>query len=122
MAAGRPHVDPSATASWAERRPQPGIDSACCSCSSYRASSWSITCDRSPMSAVSRSMRARIFASKAACSGERTPRLPGPLPAGLSCGGPAGQLSQRLRVARPGDQVLHDVPAGDAMQVSDHGR
>ena len=27
-------VPVSATASWAERRPQPGIDSACCSCSS----------------------------------------------------------------------------------------
>ena len=33
----------SARTSWAERRPQPGIDSACCSCSSYGASSRSIT-------------------------------------------------------------------------------
>src|SRR3984893_901371 len=43
----------SATASWAARRPQPGIDSACCSCSSYRASSRSITAVRSSMSADS---------------------------------------------------------------------
>jgi hypothetical protein len=58
----------SARASWAARRPQPGIESACCSCSSNGASSRSITLVGWSMSAVSRSMRASIFASSAACS------------------------------------------------------
>ena len=59
----------SATASWAARRAQPGIDSAWASCSSYGASSCSITAVRSSMSAVSRSMRASILASRTACAG-----------------------------------------------------
>jgi hypothetical protein len=42
----------------------------------------------------------------------------GYLPAG--CG--AGQLGQHLGVTFPGDQLAHDVPAGDPVQVADHGR
>ena len=42
----------------------------------------------------------------------------GDLAAGAGAG--AGQLGQRLRVALPGDQVVHDVPAGHPMQVADH--
>jgi hypothetical protein len=33
----------------------------------------------------------------------------------LAAGAGAGQLGERLRVALPGDQVAHDVAAGDAM-------
>jgi hypothetical protein len=42
----------------------------------------------------------------------------GDLAAGAGAG--AGQLGQRLRVALPGDQVIHDVPAGHPVQVADH--
>ena len=38
----------------------------------------------------------------------------------LAAGAGAGQLGQRLRVAHPGDQVVHDVPAGHPVQVADH--
>ena len=40
----------------------------------------------------------------------------------LAAGPGAGQLGQYFGVAFPGDQVVHDVPAGDPMQVGDHGR
>ena len=40
----------------------------------------------------------------------------------LAAGPGAGQLGQHLGVAFPGDQVVHDVPAGDPVQVGDHGR
>jgi hypothetical protein len=40
----------------------------------------------------------------------------------LAAGACAGQLGQDLGVAFPGDQVVHDVPAGDPVQVGDHGR
>jgi hypothetical protein len=42
--------------------------------------------------------------------------------ADLAAGPGAGQLGQHLGVALPGDQVLHDVPAGHPVQVGDHGR
>ena len=38
----------------------------------------------------------------------------------LAAGPGAGQLGQDLGVAFPGDQVVHDVPAGDPVQVGDH--
>jgi hypothetical protein len=59
----------SARASWADRRPQPGIDSAWASSSSYGASSSSITPVSWPMSAFSRSIRCSMAASSAACAG-----------------------------------------------------
>ena len=59
----------SATAYWAARRPQPGIDSACCSWSSYGASSRSITAVRLAISASVASIRASMALSRAACSG-----------------------------------------------------
>ena len=37
-------------------------------------------------------------------------------------GAGAGQLGQHLGVALAGDQVVHDVPAGDPAQIGDHGR
>jgi hypothetical protein len=40
--------------------------------------------------------------------------------ADLAAGAAAGELGQHLGVAFPGDQVVHDVPAGDAVQVGDH--
>jgi hypothetical protein len=40
----------------------------------------------------------------------------------LAAGGGAGQLGQRLRVALPGDEVVHDVPAGHPVQVGEHTR
>jgi len=41
--------------------------------------------------------------------------------ADLAAGRGAGQAGQHLGVAFPGDQVARDVPAGDAVQVGDHG-
>ena len=38
----------------------------------------------------------------------------------LAAGAAAGELGQCLRVAFPGDEVVHDVPAGDPVQVGDH--
>ena len=58
----------SARASWAERRPQPGIDSAWVSCSSCGASSRSITPVSWAISALTRSIRASMVARSAACS------------------------------------------------------
>jgi len=59
----------SAMMSSAERRPQPGIDSACCSCSSYGASSRSITSVSPAISALTRSMRVSMDSSRAAIWG-----------------------------------------------------
>ena len=59
----------SASTSSAAHRRQPGIDSACCSCSSHGASNSSITPDRRAMSASMASMRANIALSRAPCSG-----------------------------------------------------
>ncbi len=39
----------------------------------------------------------------------------------LAAGPGPGELGQRLRTALPGDEVIHDVPAGDPVQVSDDG-
>jgi hypothetical protein len=110
----------SARASWAAR-PQPGIDSACCSCSSNGASSRSITLVGWSMSAVSRSMRASIFASSAACSAVKNsaPSSASSSSAILRRRG-AGQLRQHLGVVLAGDQVVHDVLAGHSVQVGDH--
>ena len=41
-------------------------------------------------------------------------------PGDLAAGRGAGQLSQDLGVTLAGDQVIHDVPAGDPVQVGDH--
>ena len=48
--------------------PQPGIDSAWTSCSSYGASGRSMVCDSSPIRVFSWSMRSSMAVSKAACS------------------------------------------------------
>ena len=42
----------------------------------------------------------------------------GPVPRSEPAGCGGGQPGQHLRVALPGDQVVHDVPAGDPVQVS----
>jgi hypothetical protein len=39
----------------------------------------------------------------------------------LAAGAGAGQFGQRLGVALAGDQLVHDVPAGDPVQIGDHG-
>jgi hypothetical protein len=41
-------------------------------------------------------------------------------PGDLAAGGAAGQGGQHPGVAFPGDQVVHDVPAGDPVQVGEH--
>ena len=56
----------SARASSAERRPQPGMDSACCSCSSHGASSSSITRESRLISALITSIRSSMAFSRAA--------------------------------------------------------
>ena len=127
MAAGGNLVMPapvSATASWAERRPQPGLDSAWASCSSYGASSRSITSDSLPISAVRPSMRSSMACQQGGVlGGEELRAVHGVLQLGDLAAGPgAGQLGQYLGVAFPRDQVVHDVPAGDPVQVGDHGR
>jgi hypothetical protein len=38
----------------------------------------------------------------------------------LAAGRGAGQLGQDLGIALAGDQVIHDVPASDPVQVADH--
>jgi len=43
-------------------------------------------------------------------------------PGDLAAGAGAGQPGQHLRVALAGDEVVHDVPAGDPVQVGDHAR
>jgi hypothetical protein len=40
--------------------------------------------------------------------------------ADLAAGRGAGELGQHLGVTLPGDQVVHDVPACDAVQVGQH--
>jgi hypothetical protein len=40
----------------------------------------------------------------------------------LTAGRGAGQLGQDPGTALAGDQVIHDVPASDPVQVADHGR
>ena len=53
-------------------------------------------------------------------TGEELRALQGVLQLGdLGPGPGAGQLREGLRVALAGDEVLHDVPAGDAVQVGD---
>jgi hypothetical protein len=55
--------------------------------------------------------------------GEELRAVQGVLQLGDLAAGPgAGQLGQHPGVAFPGDQVVHDVPAGDPVQVGDHGR
>jgi hypothetical protein len=56
----------------------------------------SMTWDSRVVSSLTRSMRASIAASRA-----------------------AGQLGQHLGGALPGDQVVHDVPAGHPVQAGD---
>ena len=41
--------------------------------------------------------------------------------ADLAAGRGAGQMGQHLGVALPGDQAVHDVPAGHPVQVGQHG-
>ena len=49
--------------------------------------------------------------------GEELRAVQGVLQLGDLAAGPgAGQLGEHLRVALPGDQVIHDVPAGDPVQ------
>ena len=97
----------SATASRAARRAQPGIDPACCSCSSYGASSRSITAVRSPMPAASRPVRASTLAGSAACPAVQNsaPPTASSRLADLAAGRGAGEPGQHLGVALPGDQV-----------------
>src|SRR5271166_5071704 len=112
-------VPVSARASWAVRRPQPGIDSACCSCSSYGASSRSITSVSRAISALTRSMRSSMAASSAGVlRGEELRAFQRFLQLRDLGPGP-GQLGQDFGTAFPGDQVIHDVPAGHPVPAGD---
>jgi len=82
-------------------------DSACCSCSSYGASSCSMTWVRSSMSAVSRPMRCSIVASKAACLAVKNSAPSSASSSWLILrrrgGGPAGPVSWGCVPRRSGD-------------------
>ena len=72
----------------------------------------------------SRSMRASILASRAACSAVKN-SAPSSASSSwliLRRAAAAGELGQHLGVAFPGDQVVHDVPAGHPVQVGEDGR
>ena len=113
----------SARASWAARRAQPGIDSAWASCSSYGASSRSITCGQVIDVGGSRSMREHRGQQGGVLGGEELRALQRFFQlADLAAGRAAGQLGQHLGVAFPGDQVVHDVPAGHPVQAVDPRR
>ena len=108
----------------AEQRAQPGIDPACYSCSSYGASRASITVVIASMSPLSRSMRASILASSAASSAVKNsaPSRAASSSLILRRTRARARLSERPGVAFPGDQVVHDVPAGHPVQVADWDR
>ena len=116
-------VPVSARASSAARPPQPGIDSACCGFSSSGASSRSITSDRpgdlgvDPVDAGQHGGQQR-----GVLGGEELRAFEGGFQlADLAAGAGPGGLGQHLGAAFPGDEVVHDVPAGDPVQVGDHG-
>ena len=74
------------------------------------------------MSAVTRLMRASMAGQAGVRRGEELRAVQRVLQLGDLAAGPgAGQLGQDLGVAFPGDQVVHDVPAGHPVQVGGPG-
>ena len=75
------------------------------------------------MPALTRSMRASILGQQGGVRrGEELRSFQRGFQLGDLAAGPGpGQLGQHLGVAFPGDEVVHDVPAGHPVQVGDHG-
>jgi CYTH domain-containing protein len=119
----------SAKTSRAARRPQPGIDSACCSGSSCGASSRSITADRRVMSASMRSMRSSMASNRAA-AGPSAASSPRPSPRGPRSSPTAGRLrpgsSETCSAGRCArcalDQRLRELLGDEAGEIRSHLR